>query len=267
MLTLSLFRDSFRPGWIHLNMLILKFLVTLIPLWNHPDLDLFESYGPEVVPALLPGMLFSLALIFHSMIVAFEQRESDLVESRRRLRPWFILLTGSLLLLGIIGFLILKPLGYGSQIDALTALWNFIICLAFISGALDLPELLLTEKKAVQSYKSDPEVAERIIQAFEIDKIHRRDGLTVRDLAQATGLQEYRVRRQINGQMGYRNFNDLLNKYRIQEACEILNDPGQRDTPVIRIAMDVGYPSPGPFNRAFRAIVGTTPSEYRRKSV
>lgn len=211
-------------------------------------------------------MLFSLALIFHSMMVAVEQRESDLVEERRKLRPFFILMTGSLLLLGIFGFLILKPMGFGSLTDALVALWNTLICVSFVSGVLELPESILPGKRTAPSYAGDPDVKEKILQAFEMDRIHRREGLTLGDLARATGVQEYRLRRQINGDMGFRNFNDLLNRYRIQDACEILGDPGRRDVPVIRIAMDVGYPSPGPFNRAFRALVGTTPTEYRRNS-
>jgi len=33
---------------------------------------------------------------------------------------------------------------------------------------------------------------------------------------------------------------------------------------VITIAMDAGFQSLGPFNRAFKATTGVTPSEYRR---
>ncbi|RTM02125.1 MAG: AraC family transcriptional regulator, partial [Bradyrhizobiaceae bacterium] len=34
--------------------------------------------------------------------------------------------------------------------------------------------------------------------------------------------------------------------------------------PVITIAMDAGFQSLGPFNRAFKAVTGVTPTEYRR---
>jgi len=34
--------------------------------------------------------------------------------------------------------------------------------------------------------------------------------------------------------------------------------------PVITIAMDAGFQSLGPFNRAFKAMTGVTPSEYRK---
>jgi AraC-like DNA-binding protein len=34
--------------------------------------------------------------------------------------------------------------------------------------------------------------------------------------------------------------------------------------PNITIAMDAGFQSLGPFNRAFKALTGVTPTEYRR---
>jgi AraC-like DNA-binding protein len=33
---------------------------------------------------------------------------------------------------------------------------------------------------------------------------------------------------------------------------------------LIHLALDLGYPAPGPFNRAFKEATGRTPSEYRK---
>jgi AraC-like DNA-binding protein len=46
-----------------------------------------------------------------------------------------------------------------------------------------------------------------------------------------------------------------------------LADPAQAEVPVITIAMDTGFQSLGPFNRAFKAVTGVTPTEYRRLKV
>ena len=72
------------------------------------------------------------------------------------------------------------------------------------------------------------------------------------------------MRRLINQRLGYRNFNVFLNKHRIEEAKAALADPTQAEVPVITIAMDAGFQSLGPFNRAFKATTGVTPTEYRR---
>ena len=83
-------------------------------------------------------------------------------------------------------------------------------------------------------------------------------------LATKLAIPEYRLRRLINQRLGYRNFNVFLNNHRIEEAKAALADPSQAEVPVITIAMDAGFQSLGPFNRAFKATTGVTPTEYRR---
>jgi AraC-like DNA-binding protein len=61
-------------------------------------------------------------------------------------------------------------------------------------------------------------------------------------------------------ELGYRNFNDFLHHYRLQEAAARLL---AEDLPILSIALDCGYGSIGPFNRAFRQRFGMTPTEYR----
>ena len=70
----------------------------------------------------------------------------------------------------------------------------------------------------------------------------------------------------INQGLGHRNFNDFLHSYRIREACARLRRPGQARLPVLSVALDVGYGSIGPFNRAFKARMGMTPTTFRRSA-
>jgi AraC-like DNA-binding protein len=55
-----------------------------------------------------------------------------------------------------------------------------------------------------------------------------------------------------------------LNEYRLAAAATQLADVEKIRTPVLTIALDLGWGSIGPFNRAFRARFGTTPTEFRR---
>jgi AraC-like DNA-binding protein len=96
------------------------------------------------------------------------------------------------------------------------------------------------------------------------ERIYRRENLTIGTLATKLSVPEYRLRRLINQRLGYRNFNTFLNNHRIEEAKAALADPTQAEVPVITIALDAGFQSLGPFNRAFKATTGVTPSEYRR---
>ena len=62
-------------------------------------------------------------------------------------------------------------------------------------------------------------------------------------------------------------FAAYLNGHRIAEARTALADPSQGEVPILTIALDAGFGSLGPFNRAFKADTGVTPSEYRRAAL
>ena len=97
------------------------------------------------------------------------------------------------------------------------------------------------------------------------ERAYRQDGLAIATLAARVGVPEYRLRRLINRSLGFRNFNSFVNSYRIAEAKAALGDPQQAELPVLTIALDAGFSSLGPFNRAFKADTGLTPSEFRRR--
>ena len=106
--------------------------------------------------------------------------------------------------------------------------------------------------------------AKAILDCMEQDHLYRQARLSVADLAAHLRLPEARVRSAINQHLGYRNFNTFLNRYRIAEVKVALADPAQAEVPVLTLALDAGFSSLGPFNRAFKEAHGVTPTEYRR---
>lgn len=58
-----------------------------------------------------------------------------------------------------------------------------------------------------------------------------------------------------------KKINDYINELRIDEAKRLL---GINDGKVIDIALSVGFESLATFNRIFKQVTGTTPSEYRK---
>jgi AraC-like DNA-binding protein len=113
----------------------------------------------------------------------------------------------------------------------------------------------------------EPALWRRLQHLMTIDRIYRREGLSIGSLSAELGVPEYRLRQLINEGLGYRNFNAFLNHYRIEEAKAALADPEQEPVPVLTIAMDAGFQSIGPFNRAFKAATGVTPTEFRRQAL
>jgi AraC-like DNA-binding protein len=126
-------------------------------------------------------------------------------------------------------------------------------------GEMKSPAGLENGKKA-----ADPALLRRLDRLMAEERVYRGEGLTIGALAARLGVQEYRLRQAINEGLGYRNFNAFLNSYRLGEAKAALADPDQMEVPVLTIAMDAGFQSLGPFNRAFKADTGMTPTEFRR---
>jgi AraC-like DNA-binding protein len=111
---------------------------------------------------------------------------------------------------------------------------------------------------------NDSLLEEQLMVLLNERKVYRNEGLTIKELANIMQVQEYRLRRLINNQLDFRNFNDFLNQYRVTEACEILSDPSQNQKTILEIAYALGYQSIGPFNKAFKDLKNATPSAFRK---
>jgi AraC-like DNA-binding protein len=117
---------------------------------------------------------------------------------------------------------------------------------------------------------TDPEderVAQALQRLMEEVQVYREEGLSVATLAARLRVPEYRLRRVINQRLGHRNFNAFVNGLRLEQACKALADPALRHLPVLSIALEAGFQSIGPFNRAFKAAMGVTPTDYRRQTL
>ncbi len=276
----SLFDDNFRPGLPHWMLLAFVEVFTLFKHYRWPE-ALFTAIAQEPFATgmlnLFPQVI-SLGLVASVVFTAYAGREEDLLEGRRRLRSVFIILIGVYALAVLISEIALKNVDRapmlleGLHFSTLLGfnLYFGVHGLNFVQGILAAPSPKAPEKTAAENRNPEaenPELLARLTAIMEGDEIFREDGLTIRVLAARMNVQEYRLRRAINGALGFRNFSDFVNRYRVQAACEILADPAHKNLPVTRIAMDLGFGSLAPFNRAFKQLTGTTPTGYRRDAL
>lgn len=122
--------------------------------------------------------------------------------------------------------------------------------------------LLVRQSEATSN---DVALGQRIETLFREDRIHLDAELKVADIARRLREPEYRVSRAITAGLGQANFNRLANRYRIEDACAALAADPAGDRPILDIALDCGFGSLGPFNRAFKAQTGLTPRQYRNR--
>lgn len=121
-------------------------------------------------------------------------------------------------------------------------------------------------RKTPRAQAPDPafaDLAGRIRHAFENKLVFTTPQLKVSQLSLTLGEPEYKVTQCITGVMGYRNFSRLVNAYRIEHAKAALRDGNSGDQQILAIALECGFNSIGPFNRAFKRETGMTPREYR----
>jgi AraC-like DNA-binding protein len=227
----------------------------------------------------------SLALVAHALWVVWKGRPADLVEARARLRVVVVVGAGIVTALVLLTAILYAPLQNRTlPFNLGEAVTFMVIDFAVAIGLLGLiPDFLPSAPGAISSRlpspsgagnaastahglsTADAETLSRLDSVMAREEAWRETGLTIGALAKRIGIPEYRLRRLINQHLGFRNFTAFLNAYRLAAAAERLADREQARTPILTIALDLGWGSIGPFNRAFRARFGVPPSDYRRE--
>jgi len=275
----ALFEDGYRArSWQALLWLAVVLVGGLACALCAPGQSL---NGPRQGLLLLKNWL---PLGFGLLVLATAARHwsADLVEQRRRLRL-FVILAGALDTLMMVAARMAEPQG---RVTGLMAWLDVALLLAITAvitaQALRVPESLLlcpprarhdepgpapsTSEQAV-ARPVDQQLAAELRQAMEIERVYKDEALSMAKLASRLKVPEYRLRRAINLDLGHRNFNAYVNGYRLAEARAALISPAQRDLPVLTIALEAGFGSIGPFNRAFKAETGLTPTEFRKQKL
>jgi AraC-like DNA-binding protein len=275
LLARSLFREGGRHNAAHLLAIGALVCVTMVGDYGRYALGPLAAYQEVSRFLLLAGRGAALALLFSACAMAVMHWRADLVEQRRRARAAFIVIVGATFVaLAASEFLFG---GHGAPLDVLLVGHTALLLLAFallqvlarggLAELLDVPATVgPAPLTVVRSDGLDAAIARRVVEAMADRKLWRREGLGIAELARELGTQEYRLRRAINRHLGYRNFNDFLHDYRLNEAAARLCDVEELHLPVLTIALDCGYGSIGPFNRAFKARYGVTPSQFRNQA-
>lgn len=237
------------------------------------------------------GYLLPLCIMFglslHVVYMGIEGRSDDLLEDRRRLRIPFVISMGVVILFTL-AFIALSPLIQGVLsprggqlfVDIVTLViygsiffWSLVLNLALFTLNTDAERLLQNPLPVVAASEQatgtetpsikEARLLEKINRAMDEQELYKQVGFTIAMLGQQLATPEHRLRIAINSTMGFRNFNQFLNYYRISEASRLLTET---DEPIGNIAMNVGYNSLSAFNKAFKDTHNKTPREYRTRS-
>lgn len=213
------------------------------------------------------------AFVLTALVRVWASRAGDLVPGRRTLRGWLLLYIGvhglavlgvELALRGARGPAWLELINVSAIALALAVLLALVV--QWRPAAVDLlfgAVVPAAPVAATPPAAADDRWLERLQTLMSQDHAYREPELSLSSLAQRLGLPEYRLRELINRRLGFRNFPAFVNHYRLEEVRARLADPALERRPVLTLALEAGFGSIGPFNRAFRDRYGVTPTAFR----
>lgn len=259
--TWDLFEDDRRPPLV---VWLIAALYLLAAGWL--GLTRLATDGAVNVYLLAPLQLIKLGFAIGAIYIVRRGREDDVVESRLRLRHVFAGGIGVM-----VAVVVTTELVTGWHVPEVVELLGiaaiFGVTLAINLAFLRMnPTFLLTGSRHVPPNLSrENPLVGGLKKLMNEDQVYTNHDLRIADLAASLKVPEYQLRRTINRNLGYRNFNQFVNRYRVKEAARrLVSEPR---IPVLTIALDVGFRSISSFNAAFRAKYHMTPTNFRKSTL
>lgn len=233
-------------------------------------------FAPEELQRHFKSVLVGMNVSLLALIIyrAMHSRAGDLVDERRSFSLAMAFTVPPFTLFVFIANLISIDVPFNAALSVMYSTVYFLLALGFCYWLTTVKEVLFQHSDNGSSAvveRGDLSAADRL----ELDRVvkamdgglYLEPGLNIGGLADVLSIPEHRLRRLINGGLGYRNFAAFVNDYRIREAKRRLSDPDLAREQIIQHAFSLGYASLAPFNRAFRERVGVSPTEYREAAL
>ena len=250
----ALFEDDLPiPLWVKIAVTfdIVASLLLDTNLFSFADYAFAESITAAI----------KLCLVIGSIHIVLRGRQDDLIPQRASLRLFLVGSIGwstvPLLLVQLSSISTIPPAAY-LLMSSVIFFNASAILIAFIKLN---PNFELVRRPALSAQTPvDSDIA-YLLDRMKADRLYADHSLRLKTLADEIGWSETKLRQKVNQDLGYRNFNQFINRFRLDEACLTLLE--QADRAVLVVALDVGFRSISSFNSVFQAHSGMNPTEYR----
>jgi len=128
--------------------------------------------------------------------------------------------------------------------------------------------IIENKRQRAAAYRStvSPEVMDelqrKVIQKIVVEKCYRDKDYSARQLALDLGTNTRYISAVVNNRF-HKNYTELVNSYRIEEAMTLMVDKRYQRTNIEDISAMVGFSNRQSFYAAFYRFVGKTPRQYR----
>ncbi len=129
---------------------------------------------------------------------------------------------------------------------------------------------LRSRKQQKDKYKTSPisvgkksEIKKKLVELIVENESYRDSNLSLGIVAEKISVSKEHISQIVNTEFNC-NFNEYVNRFRIEEAKKMLQKNGELKLNIIEVAYAVGFNNKTSFNNSFKKFVGQTPSEFKK---
>jgi len=277
---------------LHIIPFILFVLISIIT-FHIQSIDYKRTYLEHVLTdqniliwgssALILGYVLTYIIIAFRTILRYQDILSNMISNAEKIRlSWlkFMLIGSFVIFFSLITVVLNQYFRWEEKMPVGMMYLYILLLLIFITAtlfkSLKQPEIFsgigADDVQVVPKYSASPlteedgdKIRDQLTHYMESDKPYLDPDLTLKELAQRLALNVRDLSQVINNNIGLRFF-DYVNKYRIQDAASLIENPPDPKMTILEIMYDVGFNSKSSFNTAFKKFTGITPSEFKNRS-
>lgn len=267
---------------------VLLLLLVLVPFYMQSAEDKIKfMFGTNSIYSIKDFLIYGFLLKLSSYIIygvfigkIYFKNESQLsfksdaiiIKWKRNIYYIHIMYVISYVFYGISLGIIFK---YGSeiishtQVLAMSLMVLYIAQMAYLNPRVfDYKSFILSNGMGFSKYLKSGltpslsvELKEELITLFTVEKVYRDSNLSLESLSEKLNTTRHNASQIINEHFDM-NFFELINKFRIEEAIDLLLEDKNGNLSIIDIAYEVGYNNKVTFNKAFKKSTSLTPTQF-----
>ena len=182
------------------------------------------------------------------------------------------------------GFIVWRSLGVLQtvlylilRIDCLIIIYiaSLVVFLVFMSimvfRGLRQPEIFLghenhKNEKLVLPKDLIKQYVQKLNACMKSEKPYINSELTLDALSEMTSIPPRHLSKVLNEELN-QNFFDFINRYRVDEAKQLLKTSRYQNYTILAVAFEAGFNSKSTFNLIFKKYTQKTPSQYRKSAL
>ena len=250
--------------------------------YSYEEFVIMVGQGKLTLPFLIvetSGILFNFYFFYRcfQLIKTYKKEEKKNVSYPQYLVTFLtiiLIIVMFFLFLWIVSYISYYFLGIYSPIVSYNAIWIAICVFIYVIGFYSLwqPDIFrmpipntanIKNKERIRG-KALQDLAESLEHVMTNEKIYLNHKLTLLDLAKRLDTSANNLSWLLNN-VHKSNFYDYINKYRVQEFMEKVQNGEHRNQTLLALSLDAGFNSKSTFNKTFKAVMNDTPSNYIKK--